>query len=69
MNVSSKEVFIRLKNVQEIVSLLEEIKSSQDNLNEMFSKVDSLKSKEERILENWMSQLEDLDEKVEHLAL
>ena len=69
MNVNSKEVFIRLKNVQEIVSLLEEIKSSQDNLNEMFSKVDSLKSKEERILENWMSQLEDLDEKVEHLAL
>lgn len=69
MTTNAKEVFIRFQNVQEIVLTLEQIKEVQDNLNTMFLNIENLKVQEEKILENWMLQLEELDEKVEYLAL
>lgn len=68
-DVNSKEVFIRLQNIKEIVDLLDSIKSSQDSMHQLFSEVESLKSQELKIFEHWSSQLEDLDDKMEYLVL
>ena len=68
-DANSKEVFIRLQNIKEIVELLDSIKCSQDSMHQLFSEVESLKSQELKIFEHWSSQLEDLDEKMEYLVL
>ena len=69
MKSNSKEVFIKLQHITEIVEILEQIKSSHDRLKEMFSKVDSLRIEEEKVIEQWVNHLEDINEKMEYLAL
>ena len=69
MNANAKEVFIRFEKVKEVVEILSEIKKSQESLKEIFHHIDTLKAREEKMFDNWNNQLEDMDEKIEHIVL
>lgn len=69
MKDNAREVFIRIQNAKEIIQTLKEIESIQNNVNNLLPEIESLKVKEEEVMENWMSQLEEIDEDIYHLTL
>ena len=69
MNRNQREVFIRVQHIKEIVSILEEIENSQRKIKNLIPEIEQAKQREELVLNNWMSHLEEIDEKIEHLTL
>ncbi|MFT4244526.1 MAG: hypothetical protein ACMXYB_03680 [Candidatus Woesearchaeota archaeon] len=69
MNRNQREVFIRVQHIKEIVSILEEIESSQMKVKNLIPIIEEQKQKEEMVLNNWITHLEEIDEKIEHLTL
>ena len=69
MNRNQREVFIRVQHIKEIVSILEEIESSQMRIKNLIPIIEEHKQKEELVLNNWLTHLEEVDEKIEHLTL
>ena len=69
MNRNQREVFIRVQHIKEIVSILEEIETSQQKIKQLIPAIEEHKQREELVLSNWMGYLEEIDEKIEHLTL
>ena len=59
--VSRKEIYIKLDEITEIVDTLKEIKEQEDLIRQLFKDYDALKIKETKILEDWGSNLEEVN--------
>lgn len=64
-----REIFIKLQNVTQIVTLLEEIKELEENTKKSFRTYESLNIEENKIFENWSTYLEDIEQKLDHITL
>lgn len=69
MKASSREVFIKIQNIKEIINVLVEIEKTQNKINSIIPQIEELKEKEEVILEHWLTQLEEIEDGIEHLTL
>ncbi|MFP4402092.1 MAG: hypothetical protein ACLFPL_02575 [Candidatus Nanoarchaeia archaeon] len=69
MKNNAKEVFIRIQNIKEIIHTLKEIEKIQTNVNDLLPQIETLKVKEEEIMENWTSQLSEIEEDIYHITL
>ncbi|MEC8339776.1 MAG: hypothetical protein VXZ40_04060 [Nanoarchaeota archaeon] len=64
-----REIFIKLQNIAQVVSLLEEIKELEEKTKQSFRTYESLNTQENRIYENWSTYLEDIEQKLDHITL
>ena len=70
MKDNAREVFIRIQNIKEIINTLKEIEKIQTNINSILPEIESLKVREEEeIMENWTSQLSEIEEDIYHITL
>jgi len=64
-----REIFIKLEEIAQIVKLLEDIKVKEVKLKSDFNTYDSLNLQENKIFENWSSYFEEINQKLNHIAL
>lgn len=64
-----REIFIKLENIDEIVSLLDEIKELEQETKQLFQHYDNISSSENELFENWNNYLEDILQKLDHVTL
>lgn len=64
-----REIFIKLNNVAEIVDLLVEIKTQQEQLRKVFLEYDQLSLEESKIFENWSNNYEEISQRLDHITL
>ncbi len=64
-----REIFIKLQNIAQVVSLLEEIKELEENTKQSFRDYESLNNQENRIYDQWSNYLEDIEQKLDHITL
>jgi len=64
-----REIFIKVNKINEIVSILEDIKEKEDYLKTLFLNYDKLNIEENKLFENWNNYLEDIIQKLDHVTL
>ena len=64
-----REIFIKVNKINEIVSILEDIKKKEDYLKTLFLNYDKLNIEENKLFENWKNYLEDIIQKLDHVTL
>jgi len=64
-----REIFIKVNKINEIVSILEDIKKKEDYLKTLFLNYDKLNIEENKLFENWNNYLEDIIQKLDHVTL
>lgn len=69
MKTNSREVFIRVQNIKEIVDILTQIEKHQNNINKLIPTIEELRDKETTILEDWNSKLDEIEDEIQHLTL
>ena len=69
MTNRKREIFIKFGNLKEIIEVLESIKEKEAKLNSNFKEYDALNEEENKIFENWESYLEEINQKLNHIAL
>lgn len=69
MKTNSREVFIRVQNIKEIIDTLTQIEKHQTKINTIIPKIEELKEKEVSILEGWSTKLDEIEGEIQHLTL
>ena len=64
-----REIFIKVDKVNEIISLLEEIKNKEEYIRDLFLNYDKLNLEENKRFENWNNYLDDIVQKLDHVTL
>ncbi len=64
-----REIYIRINNVKEIITLLEEIKAKQNEIKELFREIDEIIGIESKIIDEWGSTLDEILLKVDHITI
>jgi len=64
-----REIYIKITELNELISILKNIKSKNENLHNLFSQYDSLYIEENRIYENWGNYLEDTFTRMDNMRL
>ena len=66
--VSKKDVFIKIERLKEIVETLDEINSTNKEIQQLIHDVDNLSAMEQKILENWGNYLEEINLKLDQVG-
>ena len=64
-----REIFIRINKINDIVSILGEIKEKEKYIQTLFSSYDKINIEENKLFENWNNYLEDIMQKLDHVTL
>ncbi len=64
-----REIFIKLQNISEVISLLEEIKSLEEDTKSKFQEYEDLNNQENKVFDNLSNYLEDIEQKLDHITL
>lgn len=69
MTSRKREIFIKVDKVSQIIDLLQEVKSQEKILKNLFYNYDKLNLDENKIFENWSYYLEDMVQKLDHVTM
>lgn len=64
-----REIFIKIDKINEIVSLLEEIRDKEKYIQDLFLNYDKINLEENKMFENWNNYFEDIIQKLDHVTL
>ncbi len=64
-----RDIFIKIEKISDIVSVLENIRDKDKYLKRLFNEYDKLNLMENKIFENWSSNMDEIIQKLEHVTL
>jgi hypothetical protein len=65
----SREIYIKIDKTDEVIELLKHIKDKEKEIQNLFNTYDRLNIQENKIFENWNSNLDDIITKLDHVTL
>ncbi|MFW6285712.1 MAG: hypothetical protein ACOC16_00915 [Nanoarchaeota archaeon] len=65
----NREIYIKIDKTKEVVNLLKRIKAKEQEIQNLFNTYDRLNIQENKIFENWNSNLDDIITKLDHVTL
>lgn len=65
----TRQIFIRIDGMNDIVNTLRKIKEKQEKVRKLFLEYDNFNYEENRIFENWNNYLEDLSQRLDYITL
>lgn len=60
-------VFVKVEEYKEVLKLLSDIKSKVDDVNSTLQSLEELKEKEDSEIDDWKSNLEDIENKIHYI--
>lgn len=64
-----RDIYIRLEMIRELVEVMKEIKFKEEELRKKFNEYDRLSIEENKLYENWNTQIEDTMHRLDHITL
>jgi hypothetical protein len=69
MTDRKREIYIKFENVDEFITILNDIKKQKDELRKKMKNFEDLNFEENKIFENWFNYFEDTLQKLDHISL
>ena len=65
----TRDIYIRINKINDIIETLEKIDEKNSYLKNLFKTYDNLNIKENNLFENWNNNMEEIVQKIEHVSL
>lgn len=64
-----REIYIKIEQIENIKTLMEEIRELEEDTKKLFRHYESVSHRENEMLENWNNYIEDILQKLDHVAV